>query len=219
MGIRAPLIVSLVIVAGMVLLSAWAWPLVPDVPPVAIHWDLGGRANGFASKPFALLIMPALALGCTLAFALLPLWRGPQGLDTSRNAYLTGWLGTLVVLADAHAVLVAVARGWQANVSNVMLFAVALLITLIGNFLGKTEPNTIVGVRTPWTRASDLSWEKSNRAAGRMLVGVGLITLGAGVVMAPAAAFKVLLAGVLVAAAASVALSRYYWKHDPDRRP
>lgn len=72
MSIRLPLIVSLLIVAAMVGLSAWAWPLIPDTARVAVHFDVNGVANGFAGKELALLMLPAMAAGVIALFGAIP---------------------------------------------------------------------------------------------------------------------------------------------------
>ena len=44
-SIRAPLIVSVLIVAGMAAVSAWVWPMIPDGARVAVHVRM--IPNGF----------------------------------------------------------------------------------------------------------------------------------------------------------------------------
>ena len=49
---------------------------------------------------------------------------------------------------------------------------VGALFVVIGSVLGRVRPNWFVGVRTPWTLSSKVSWERTNRAGG------GIGTLG-----------------------------------------
>ena len=46
---------------------------------------------------------------------------------------------------------------------------------LVGNYLGKTRPNRLFGVRTPWTFRSKLAWVGANRLAGWGMVLEGLL--------------------------------------------
>jgi uncharacterized membrane protein len=219
MGIRAPLIMSLLLIAAMLAVSIWAWPLIPESARIAIHWGADGQPNGFAAKEKALLIGPVFAAAFTLLFSLLPSFtKRRANLAKSGATYQVGWIGTLLMIAVAHILMVMHARGILVDVAGSGVFMFAVFMTVVGNFLGKTHRNPYAGVRTPWTNRSDYAWEKTNRAAGRMFVAVGLATLGVLAVGDSRVANRVLLGGILVVALVSVALSYVYWKRDPDRR-
>lgn len=217
MGIRAPLIMSVLIVAGMLAISLWAWPLIPENALIAVHWGLNNKPNGYASRDVALLVMPAMAILLTLLFAFITRLSGAGILTRGATAYEIGWLGGLLVLAVCHVLVVMAARGYRPDIAGNMSFVVGLLLTAIGNFLGRTRPNPFVGVRTFWSLRSDYSWEKSNRAAGRMFVVVGLATLASVAISGGKLATVVLIVGMLSATLTAVALSYVYWKQDPER--
>ncbi|MGA7711816.1 MAG: SdpI family protein [Rhizomicrobium sp.] len=217
MGTRAPLIVSLLLIMGMSAVSIWAWPLIPDSARIAIHWGADGQPNGFASKEKALLIGPVVGAVFTLLFCLLPFFtKRRANLAKSIAAYNVGWIGTLLMLTIVHILIVMQARGILVDVVGNGVFITALFMTAVGNFLGKTHPNPYVGIRTPWTRKSDYSWERTNRLAGRMFVAVGLMTLVALAVSDASVGWSVLLSGILIVTLVSVVLSYFYWKHDPE---
>jgi uncharacterized membrane protein len=72
-------------------------------------------------------------------------------------------------------------------------------------------------VRTPWTLSSELSWERANRLAGRLLVPLGLIVALmalAGWALAGLVTFIVLLVGSM---AVAVVYSYRVWRDDPQR--
>ena len=50
-------------IAVMAALSAWAWPKIPSNAHVAVHWGLGGQANGYTGRLGALLRLPLVMLG------------------------------------------------------------------------------------------------------------------------------------------------------------
>jgi uncharacterized membrane protein len=215
---RAPLIASLILIAVMAAMSALAWPLVPATH-IAVHFDLHGNPNGFADRGFALGAMPVTAILITVLFLAMPFLPGRNGNRTLPQAqgYVAGWLGTLVVLGVAHALIILKARGVLVDVVGSITFLVALLLVVLGNFLGKLQPNDYAGVRTPWTRKSDYAWEKTNRLGGWIMVGVGLLTLCAMALMNIPPATIVMVAGLTGGVAVLVPLSWYFWKQDPDR--
>jgi uncharacterized membrane protein len=219
MEIRAPLLLSVLLIAGMLGVSAWAWSALGETAPIATHFDFAGQPNGFMPRDRALLFVPTVATVMALLFAVMPrLTSRKEGLAASSSGYVTGWVGTMMLLFVAHCAVVLKARGWQVDVPGSMSIAVALVLIAAGNVLGKTRPNAFVGVRTPWTRQSDYSWDKSNRAAGRMMVVTGLATLATLAAAGSSTASVVMLTGLTVMAITSVALSYYYWRRDPARR-
>jgi uncharacterized membrane protein len=215
---RAPLIASLAIVAGMALASAVVWRQIPDAAPLPIHWDMNGASNGYAPKAVALLFAPVLALLLTLLLGGLAAARTTGAQNVSATAaWRVGWIGSMLLLAAMHAIVVLAARGVRLDVTGNVTLAVALLLIAVGNFLGKLRTNPWIGIRTPWTKSSTYSWERSNRLGGRLLVAVGLVTLAAIAIFGAASAVYVLMAGVGATVFGSITASYFYWRRDPDR--
>ena len=219
METRAPLLLSAFLIAGMLAVSAWAWPHLPETARIAVHFDFSGRPNGWMGRDMALLFAPGATTVATLAFWLMPYaTRHRENLRASAASYHAGWVGMAVVLFVAHCGIIFAARGWHIDVPGSTAIVVAFIFIAVGNSLGKSRPNPLVGIRTPWTRRSDLSWDKSNRVAGRMLVATGLATLATIAAADGHTAHIVMIAGVLLTAAIAVPLSYIYWRRDPDRR-
>ncbi|HEY1961509.1 MAG TPA: DUF1648 domain-containing protein [Rhizomicrobium sp.] len=215
---RAPLIASLALVAGMAAVSAAVWTQIPDAARLPIHWDINGVPNGYAPKAVALLVAPVLALLLTLLLAGLASIRSTASRDALDSAaWRVGWIGSVLLLAIAHAIVILTARGVRLDVAGNVTFAAALLLIALGNFLGKVRANPWLGIRTPWTRTSTYSWEKTNRRGGRLLVAVGLATLGTIAVFGVVPAVYVLMAGSAATALVTSVASYRYWKRDPDR--
>jgi uncharacterized membrane protein len=63
--------------------------------------------------------------------------------------------------------------------------------------MGKLRKNFFIGIRTPWTLASDEVWARTHRVAGMLFVPAGVIVVVASLVNAPLM-FSV---GVMLAAA------------------
>ena len=78
---------------------------------------------------------------------------------------------------------------------------VGLLLLVIGNYMGKVRKNFFVGIRTPWTLASDEVWMRTHHLGGWLFVVGGLIIAVAGLV-APAH----LVPGILIAVVITVSL-------------
>ena len=84
--------------------------------------------------------------------------------------------------------------------------------------LREVRPNWFVGVRTPWTLSSRLSWTKTHQLAGRLFVASGAVTLLCGLAR-PAWGVFVMLGTILPSALAMTAYSYMVWRDDPERTP
>ena len=218
MSIRLPLIVSLLLVAAMAVLSAWAWNAIPPTAQIPIHWGMNGEANGFAGRDRALTMGPLVVLGLALVFAVIPRIEPRRfNLASSAKFYRAAWIGTLCLLAVIHTAVVLNALHIGASAREFVMPGVAILFILIGNYMGKTRSNFFAGIRTPWTLSSDYSWEKTHRLTGRLFMLAGTATLVAFFVLNAKLAAEIMVAGVLASALAGIIASYVYWRRDPSR--
>ena len=211
--IRYGLIASGVMLATTLGLTLWVWNLVPDDASVAIHWNMAGEADGFASKSVALLVLPvAMALASALTAALPRIDPRRGKLQRSRRAYMVGWLGTLSVLLAAHAFIVLSAAGAEPPIS-VVLVAVAVLVIALGNAMAKSRSNWFVGIRTPWSLSSEDAWIASHRVGGWGFVVSGVLGL-LGLLHSGQTGITLLLAGIFTSIALAVVVSYRVWRRD-----
>ena len=90
-------------------------------------------------------------------------------------------LALLAFLLFIHvAVLGHALEWWGADMGRPVLVGVGLLLAVLGNYLGKTTRNFFLGIRTPWTLASDEVWRRTHRLGGWTMVaaGVALVVMG-----------------------------------------
>lgn len=100
---------------------------------------------------------------------------------------------------------------------RLVLGGVSLLFLGIGAFVGRAKPNPLVGVRTYWSLRSRLSWDKSNRLAGRLFSLAGIAGLIAAAAAPPPVAASVVTAGTIVAGVLPIYESWRVWRTDPAR--
>lgn len=84
--------------------------------------------------------------------------------------------------------------------------------------MGKIRPNWFVGIRTPWTLSSKLSWTRTHRLAGWVFMVIGLCLVVSGILRV-AAAFLVTIAIGAVGMIWTIIYSYLTWRRDPDRIP
>jgi uncharacterized membrane protein len=58
---------------------------------------------------------------------------------------------------------------------RLMVSGIFLFFALLGNVLGKVRRNFWIGIRTPWTLASERVWNQTHRVAAWLYVVLGLV--------------------------------------------
>lgn len=176
---RATTILGLLFVIASFALAAALYSRLPD--PVPTHWNLRGEADGFTPKPWGAFVLPLVTAGCWLLFLVLPRL-SPRGyrLDRFARVYgiiqvvITGFMFALTCLALLAAIGVPVAM------DRVLYAGLGALFIVLGNYLGKVTRNFFVGIRTPWTLASDEVWLRTHRLGSRCFVAGGIVALVGG---------------------------------------
>ncbi|MFH0954758.1 MAG: SdpI family protein [Candidatus Micrarchaeota archaeon] len=157
--ILAGLLVVLSFIAGF-----WALPLLPE--KVAIHWNAAGQANGFGSPLTAAFILPVVMLVAFIVFLLIPKIEVYQkNLKKFEAQY---WLLGLVIelfLGAVFAVTLLFNLGFEFNMNYFMVPGLALLFFVIGYLSPSFKRNYFVGIRTPWTLASEKVWDQTHKFA------------------------------------------------------
>jgi uncharacterized membrane protein len=86
------------------------------------------------------------------------------------------------MMAYVYAVLLWADCGRAIDMGRAISFGVCLFFVLIGNVMGKLRRNFYVGVRTPWTLASERVWNATHRFAAKTFVAGGLVGLALSIV-------------------------------------
>jgi len=219
MNLRPFVIAAGIAVAAMLGLAAWAWSQIPAGASVAVHWGIDGSADGFAPKEIALLILPGLGAALAALFAVLPRFE-PRSANLARSgpAYVQVGVALMIVLGLIQLALVLAAVGRPLPMELVVGGTVGGMFVVVGNVLGKVRSNFVFGVRTPWTLASDLSWNKTHRLVGRLFVVLGLAMVAAAIV-GDSALIVVLIGGIATILIVAFGYSYRVWKVDPDKQP
>lgn len=218
MNLRLPLTVSFLVVALMATASAWAWNILPADAAFPTHWGFDGKVNGTMTKEWGLSILPIIALVISVMLAIVPrIEPQKENMIASRKAFLAFWLSGLVVIAASHALIIGSALGYPVDVPGTLIILIPISIAAAGNYLGKARPNFFLGVRTPWTLSSELSWDKTHRMLGRLFVLSALIVLAVRFAIGTEAAFLTLAATISGSAILAIVCSYVFWKNDPAR--
>ncbi|MDB2439037.1 SdpI family protein [Hellea sp.] len=222
---RKPFIFSLLCILGLALFTLMTWINLPELEQYPIHWNAKGEADGFASKTgvfWVLMIIPINQIFITAVCWFIPSIEPlRENFEQSRSAYNIIWTvlmafvtaaGVMIVLMyhDGGSILTEAPLKWVAG-------GLSLLFLFIGNVMGKVRQNFLLGIRTPWTLSSELSWEKTHRLGGRLFVITGVVGILMAILLPNIAVYFVITA-LLGVVAVSFVYSYLVWKDDPNKR-
>lgn len=156
--ILASLLTLSPIIAGVVL-----WDRLPEKIPT--HWGVSGEADGYASKPFAVLVLPLIML----AFMWLCVFF--TTLDKKNKDQNEKVLGSVVWIVPLLSCVVSAASyvgalGYKFSSARIILSACALMFIVIGNYMPKCKQNRTIGIKIKWTLESEENWLRTHRFAG-----------------------------------------------------
>jgi uncharacterized membrane protein len=165
-------ILCLIFIAIAGATAAYLYPSLPDQIPT--HWNMQGEVDDYMSKPWGVLIMPLAAIFVFVLMKVIPII-SPRGFRTEQfadvvNIFMVAMVGfmsgvSLLVLLEAS--------GRNVHINEMIFAGIGLLFIVMGNYLGKVRKNFFLGIRTPWTLASDEVWSRTHRLGGRVFVLIG----------------------------------------------
>jgi len=176
---RAYWIVTLLLIVGSAGVSAWLYPSLPQQIPT--HWNIRGEIDGYGNKDWALFLLPGMAALIPLLFYFLPALSPKHfEVDSFRSTYLyiMVLITAMLVYFDGltlYAVWKNTQHAGEFDLTRPMIAGMFLFFALLGNVMGKIRKNFYIGVRVPWTLASDRVWNDTHRLAAWVMVASGLI--------------------------------------------
>ncbi|HHW68694.1 MAG: hypothetical protein PWP07_2415 [Epulopiscium sp.] len=151
------------------------FPFLPEQIPT--NWGINGEINDYSSKYmiFFLAALPAMIY-------LLMLY-GPK-LDPKKEnykkhskAYSIISISTVLTLVAIHWLTVLATFNIIKHMDFFIKLIIGILFAVMGNYMSQLRFNYFVGIRLPWTLASEKVWKKTHRIGGIgfMLVGIILV--------------------------------------------
>ena len=164
--ILSSIITLLPLFAGLCL-----WNILPDV--LVAHWNIHGEPDGYMSKAALIFGLPLFMLAMHW-FCVLMVSLEKKNRDNSQLIKVMLWVVPIISVI-CGAVIYAFACGILLNIGFIITAATGLLLAAVGFYLPRCKQNRTMGIRLPWTLASEENWEKTHRMAGAVWVAGGLL--------------------------------------------
>jgi uncharacterized membrane protein len=195
----------------------WALPNLPD--PMASHWGLDGKPDGWSSRTTTVFVLPLFGLFIAALLAFVP------RIDPRRRSHeqhaSTWWIvanASLMVISAIHVFVIGYGLGWNVRFNQVVAIGIGGLFVLIGNLMTRMRPNWFMGIRTPWTLSSDTVWRKTHRVGAYGFVAAGLAAILAGIVI-PERAALVLIVSAAIVGVGTLLYSYFAWRQEAEESP
>lgn len=167
-------IVALVILLFAV--SAFFYPQLPD--KLASHWNAAGQADGYSSKFWGLFLLPIIALAFSIMLLFIPRLDPLKANVEKFKSYYYGFIIVfLLFFLYLHVLTIVFNMGYTLNMTLFLIPAFAAMFYFMGVMVSKAKRNYFIGIRTPWTLASDTVWDKTHALGGKLFKIAALISL------------------------------------------
>ncbi|MBN1258052.1 MAG: SdpI family protein [Planctomycetes bacterium] len=217
---RTSKVVIAVVIAAMLCIAIWAWRELPADSKIPVHYGMDGKPDRYGGKFEALLLLPIITIALSAFLVYIPrIAPRKKNIEKSASVYNVLLKIYPCFMLAVYLLMLSIGFGIDLNINTIMLCLMGILFLVMGNYLGKVKSNFFIGIRTPWTLSSELSWYRTHRMAGWLVVIIGILYLLSG---AWGVSGKLLVALILGSAIAItiilVPYSYLVWKNDPDRK-
>lgn len=177
MSTKTTTIISITLIICATLAGLLLWNQLPD--PMASHWGMNDQANGSMSKIWGVFLMPLIATGMFLLFLAIP---SIDPLKTNVAKFRGSFNAFVVLMVVFLTYIYGLTLAWNLGftgirMSTAILPAIGLLFFFIGDMMTRTKRNYFIGIRTPWTLASDSVWDETHRVGGMLFKISGVLAM------------------------------------------
>lgn len=211
MSTKVSLTLSFILIAIALVVGAVLYTQLPD--PMPSHWNAAGQVDGYMPKFWGIFLLPLVTIGIMLFLLAIPqIDPLKANIDQFRGLFNAFIVVFVAYMLYVYALTLAAALGYQFNMTVMLLPAMGLLFIGIGYMMQSAKRNFFIGIRTPWTLASDKVWDETHKLGGKTFMLGGVLTflsafLGENGIW-------LMLVGLMVAAFVPIIYSFILWKRE-----
>lgn len=144
---------------------------------IPMQWGSNGQVNYYGSK-YMILLWPVLGAALLLLGNIVPVL-DPKGNQYEKfgKEYNLIHLLLLLFLLAMEVVTVLVSLGVQLKISVLVPLFMGAILAVVGNFLPRIRQNYLTGIKTIWGYQNERVWNKTQRMAGRIWFGCGVLMM------------------------------------------
>jgi len=184
---------------------------------VGTHWNLQGEIDGWSSRAFVAYYMPLIYLGMYLLLSFI-VFIGPfkKNIEKFYNQYFYLKIAMVIFMAGIHGLTITAALSKnKLPIDKIVILGVGALFIFIGSLMPKMKRNFFIGIRLPWTLASDEVWKKTHELGGKVFMGMGVLVVLSGMIGGETS-FIVIMASIFGGIIYLAIYSYLEWRKLPD---
>lgn len=171
---RKILVITTILCLLPIVFSLTVYDRLPE--EVAVHWNMEGEANGYASKEFAVFGLP-LFLAFINIIVNISTEADPKRKNTSDKVKLILKFLVPIMSLLLNPITILIALGKEISVGSIVSILVGVLFIVIGNYMPKCKQNYTIGIRIPWTLCDEDNWNRTHHMAGYLYIIGGILFL------------------------------------------
>ena len=166
--LKKTLTLTTIITLLPILVGLIYWNQLPE--KMAIHFDMEGTPNGWSSKWFAVIGLPAILAVVNALCTVLTETDPRRYKYPEKMMKLVSWIcAGLTISYELGIEFVAMPKFGS-------LF-IGIMFVVIGNYLPKVKQNYYMGIKLPWTYSDEENWNRTHRMAGKLWFAGGIVLL------------------------------------------
>lgn len=167
-------LISLIIVLIPMIMTLVLYNKLPD--QMAVHFGTNGEADGFQGK-FTFILMSLLILIGIPLLMKVSRYMDPKKKNYDKFESTFEWFRLILTafLSVMSVVTLFYNLGYKVNIQMIVLMGIGVLFVFLGNYMSRIRFNYTMGIKTPWTLASEEVWRRTHRLAGPLWFIAGII--------------------------------------------
>jgi len=168
-----PLVILIIIIF---ITSFYLYSKMPEKMPT--HWDAAGEVDGYGNRFVGLFLIPIFLVGFYLLFLFLPkIMVYQKNFEKFKNYFYGFKVVFILFFITVYIAMLLPNFGIHKNMSYFMIPAISILFFYVGYMLKFAKRNYFIGIRTPWTLASEKVWDKTHQLGSKLFMTFALIML------------------------------------------
>lgn len=168
---RKKIIITSLITLIPIVIGLLLWNKLPD--RIATHFGAHNMPDGWSSKVFAVFGLPIILFVLHL-MSLCVILNDPKKRNVGTTLLSVIFWMIPMISVVVNSMIYGVALGMKIDIRVISTLMMSVMFIIFGNYMSKNRQNYTVGIRLPWTLASEENWYKTHSIASKVWVAGGI---------------------------------------------